>query len=237
MAKCTDLHIFLCWVTAPSRKFKHAGDISECSKWPFFTFSASFVLLFYRQTKYRLIFNDITATASFAWKVRMDIRDLGPDQLWWKKHPSEKQQPKFVHFPLLFCCTNIQNKHSGLNIWKCNHRDQTKFSMSFTFSLHFQEHHSSRKKIPFSPHLTNVQNTTHRSKARFIEGDPQVSVPCLYPFSHQYFSQKAQQQCLAVGSSPVMHKQWIANRHIVPRWEEHSCFLTSSAEVQVAQTT
>lgn len=28
MAKCTDLHVFLCWVTVPSRKFKCAGDTS-----------------------------------------------------------------------------------------------------------------------------------------------------------------------------------------------------------------
>lgn len=65
--------------------------------------------------------------------------------------------------------------------------------MSYTFSLCFQEHHSSRKNISFSPHFTNVQNATHASKGRFIKENP-VSVPCLYHFSHQYFPQNAEQQ-------------------------------------------
>lgn len=44
MAKCTDLHIFFCWVTALSRKFRRAGDMSvHPLNYPF---SCSWHLLF-----------------------------------------------------------------------------------------------------------------------------------------------------------------------------------------------
>lgn len=89
--------------------------------------------------------------------------------------------------------------------------------MNYTFSLCLRGTILPERIFPSLPHFTNVQNTTHTSKGRFIKGNPGVSVPCLCHFSHQYFSQKAEQQCVAVGSSPVMHKQWISNRHIVPR--------------------
>lgn len=76
---------------------------------------------------------------------------------------------------------------------------------------------------------------SHASKGRFIKGTPGVSVPCLCHFSHRYFSQRAEQQCVAVGSSPVTHGYQTGT--LSQGEQELSCFLTSSTEVQVAQTT
>lgn len=107
------------------------GHVSECCKCPFFMFWASLIWLFYRQIKTRVIFNDITATVQFAWKIRMDLRPrsrptLAVAHFRREKHPSEKRQPKFVHFLLLFCCTNIHKQTSRLKYLKAQQHTSNK---------------------------------------------------------------------------------------------------------------